>query len=111
MGRSSGIAPHPMFDQYEYLKGSGNKFEAYLSELEMFAKSEFASHHVKSIYQYIAKRTVEKDLEIIVPKDKTNIVFEVEIPGNPQTKIWEDKTFFDSWNNYYLKEKENTKTT
>ncbi|HPN31770.1 MAG TPA: type I-C CRISPR-associated protein Cas8c/Csd1 [bacterium] len=110
MGRASGIAPHPVFDQYEYLKGSGKKFDAYLLELEKFAKSEFATSQVKAIYEYVKQKTVENDLNDIKPKDKTNIIFKVEISGNPQTKLWEDENFFEAWNNYYFKQKEQIKS-
>ena len=105
MGRSSGISPHPVFDQYEYLMGCGNKFEAYLAELEKFAISIFSTPQIKAIYQYIVRRTVKTDLEKVAPKDKTNIVFKVEIRDNPQSKVWEDTTFFDAWHQYYLSEK------
>jgi CRISPR-associated protein Csd1 len=106
MGRAGSIiAPHPVFDQYEYLIGSGNKFDAYLSVLGNFAKSVFATQQVKAIYQYVAKRTVKTNLEAIAPKAKTNIVFEVQIQESPQSKVWEDKSFFDAWNEYYLNEK------
>lgn len=105
MGRSSGIAPHPVFDKYEYLKGSGDKFETYLSELKMFSESEYAYLQTKAIYNYVLKRTIESDLELIKPKNNTIIVFKVEIPGNPHTKVWEDKSFFNSWHLYYLSEK------
>lgn len=110
MGRSSGIAPHPVFDQYEYLNGNGKKFEAYISELAKFASSEFATQQIKAIYKYVAKGTVKTDLEEIAPKDKTNIIFEVQIPGNLKGKVWEDKMFFEAWNNYYLNQIKNTKT-
>ncbi|MFA5260487.1 MAG: type I-C CRISPR-associated protein Cas8c/Csd1, partial [Candidatus Omnitrophota bacterium] len=36
LGRSSGISPHPVFDQYEYLKGSGEKFDTYILQLKDF---------------------------------------------------------------------------
>jgi len=39
------------------------------------------------------------------PKDKTNIVFQVEIPDNPRTKVWEDETFFNAWHQYYMAKK------
>lgn len=102
MGRSSGISPHPVFDQYEYLKGSGKKYDAYIAQLEDFAKSPFATGQVKAIYQYVAKRTVASDLSDMNLKDKTNIVFQVEIPGFKQPKVWEDETFFNTWHQYYL---------
>jgi CRISPR-associated protein Csd1 len=105
MGRSSGIAPHPVFDQYEYLVGSGAKFEEYISILKNFADSQLATVQVKAIYKYVSKRTIENDLKTIVPKSKTNIVFEVEIPGSPRTKVWEDISFYAAWHKYYLSEK------
>ncbi|MBN1128181.1 MAG: type I-C CRISPR-associated protein Cas8c/Csd1 [Chitinispirillaceae bacterium] len=106
MGRAGSIiAPHPVFDQYEYLIGSGKKFETYLSGLEKLAKWEHATQQVNAIYHYIAQRRIKTDLEKIAPNDKTTIVFEVEIPGDTQTKVWENKSFFEAWNKYYLKEK------
>lgn len=100
MGRSSGIAPHPVFDQYEYLKGSGKKFDSYCTQLKEFSK--FAPKQIKAIYQYIAKQTVAIDLSGKGLKDKTNIIFQVEIPGNPKSKVWEDEAFFKAWHQYYL---------
>lgn len=102
MGRASGIAPHPVFDQYEYLKGSGTKFNSYCTQLKEFAKSSFATKQVMAISQYIAKQTVAVDLSGNAIKDKTNIIFQVEIPGNLRSKVWEDETFFKAWHQYYL---------
>jgi len=104
LGRSSGIAPNPVFDQYGYLKGEGKKYDAYIVKLKDFAESEFATEQVKAIYQYVAKQTLASDLSKMVPKpkDKTNIVFQVEIPDNPHTKVWEDETFFNAWHQYYM---------
>ena len=105
LGRSGKKAwenPNPIFDQYEYLKGEGNHFESYIAGLEKFACSEFSTPQVKAIYKYVIKRTVSMDLAAIVPKDKTYIVFRVEIPGNPQANLWEDETLFSVWNDYYI---------
>jgi CRISPR-associated protein Csd1 len=109
LGRSSGICPHPIFDQYEYLKGAGEKFKSYISEFEKFANSEFATRQIKAIYNYVSKKTVSKDLKNIGAKDKTNIIFKVEVPGNPESKVWEDESFFSSWHNYYVAQKSETK--
>jgi len=107
LGRSSGIAPNPVFDQYGYLKGEGKKYDAYIVQLKDFAESEFATEQVKAIYQYVAKQTLSSDLSKMEPKpkDKTNIVFQVEIPGNPKTKVWEDEIFFNRWHQYYMVKK------
>ena len=109
LGRSSGISPHPVFDQYEYLKGEGKKYDAYVEKLKGFSESAFATEQVKAIYQYVAKRTIAADLSGMSLKDKTNIIFEVEIPGYPQTKIWENKSIFNAWHQYYLAEKSKKK--
>jgi CRISPR-associated protein Csd1 len=104
---STTISPHPVFDQYEYLKGSGDKFGPYTTQLAAFANSEFVTPQVKAIHAYIDKGSVEIDLSALQPKAKTNIVFEVQIPpGNPQAKVWEDSTFFERWHEYYLSTKE-----
>ena len=102
MGRSSGIEPHPVFDQYEYLKGSGKKFNSYHTQLKEFAESSLATKQVKAIFQYISKLSVERNLSELNPKPKTNIIFQVEIPGNLQSKVWKDETFFKAWHKYYL---------
>ncbi|HDR05635.1 MAG TPA: type I-C CRISPR-associated protein Cas8c/Csd1 [Candidatus Marinimicrobia bacterium] len=102
MGRSSGISPHPIFDQYEYLKGEGKKYDAYMGQLKDFSESSFSTEKVKAIYNYIKKKTVASDLSEIGIKDKTNIIFQVEIQGQLQSKVWEDEIFFYAWHQYYL---------
>ena len=88
----------------------GKKFDAYITQLKSFSESSFATEQVKAIFKYVSKRRINHDVTGTEFDDKTNIVFEVEIPGNPQTKVWEDKTFFEAWSGYYLKEKEKLKT-
>jgi len=104
-GRSSNISPHPVFDQYSYLKGDGRKFVAYITQLKNYAESEFSTEQIKAIYKYVKEGSVASDLSKQKLKDKTNILFKVEIPGNRQTKVWEDETFLDAWHQYYLSEK------
>jgi CRISPR-associated protein Csd1 len=106
MGRTgSKELPYPVFDQYAYLKGSGKKYDAYIAQLKNFAESEFATKQIMAIHKYVAKGTVSSDLSEMKVKDKTNIIFQVEIPGNPQTKVWKDETFFNAWHEYYMAEK------
>ena len=118
-GRSSTtIAPHPVFDQYGYVKGGGEKFDGkmakngyqkgYREVLKGFAESRFATTQVRAIYTYIEKRTVEKDLSDYSPNEKTNVFFEVETPGGLKTKLWEDASLFEAWHKYYLSTKSNT---
>ncbi|GAB6905169.1 putative CRISPR-associated protein cas8c/csd1, subtype I-c/dvulg [Desulfosarcina cetonica] len=103
LGRAGKVAwnlPHPLFDQFGYLKGKGRKFESYLANLKAFAESEFATEQVKAIYRYVAKGTVAADLTGMKPAEKTNIVFQVEIPNHSPAKVWEDETVFDGWHKY-----------
>ena len=60
-GKSSKCCPYPVFDQYDYLKGSGEKFDHYIQELGKFANSVFATPQVKAIYAHVVKQTVEAD--------------------------------------------------
>jgi len=105
LGRSSGVSPHPVFDQYGYLKGTGKKYDAYLCQLRDFAKSEYATDQVRAIDQYASNGTVASDLSGMPLKDKTNVVFQVEIAGCPQAKVWKDETFFNAWHQYYVDRK------
>jgi CRISPR-associated protein Csd1 len=104
-GRTSGPEPYPVFDQYEYLQGTGKKFDLYIKQLEAFANWDFTPPQVEAIYTYISKKTVADDLKTLAPKPKTNIIFEVQIPGRPQSKVWENPEFFKAWHQYYMSEK------
>jgi CRISPR-associated protein Csd1 len=105
LGRSSNVSPYPVFDQYGYLKGDGKKYDAYITQLKKFADLEDATEQIKSICQYVSKGTIASDLSEMKLKDKTNIIFQVEIPNNQQKKTWEDDTLFSAWHQYYLAEK------
>ena len=94
--------PHPVFEQYQYLVANGEQFDRYLEELEAFASSSFATQQVKAIFTYIQKKTIEKDLHDLRVKPKTFILFEIQIPGNPQAKVWENPEFYDAWHQYYI---------
>ena len=102
--RSSGIEPHPLFDQFDYLKGEGKKFDKYIAQLKELAESNFATDAIKAIYKYVSKKSVEKDLAGLKPKSKTNIIFKVEIPEQ-DSEIWKDEKLFESWHSFYIREK------
>lgn len=104
-GRTSGAEPHPVFDKYEYLQGTGKKFDLYIKQLAAFASSSFTTPQVKAIHAYISRKTVADDLKILAPKPGTNIIFEVQIAGIDQSKVWEDFGFFKAWHQYYMSEK------
>lgn len=104
-GRASNVCSHPVFDQYGYLKGEGKKFDAYIAQLKTYSESEFATEQIKAIYKYVEKRSIASNLSEMKLKDKTNIIFQVEITGKRQAKVWEDKAFLCAWHRYYLSEK------
>lgn len=108
-GRTSKPDPHPLFDQFDYVKGNGAKFEKYIALLKEFSESKFATDAVRAIYTYISKKTVEKDLGGLKPKNKTNVVFNVEISSS-NLKTWEDEKVFEAWHNFYL-DKKNASTS
>lgn len=68
----SKIAPYPLHDKLSYVAGDfvsyGGKikneepFSHYISQLEKWAKSPYATEKVKSIYDYLKKRTLIRDL-------------------------------------------------
>lgn len=92
----------------------GRKYDAYIFQLRDFSESAFATEQIKAIYQYVSKGTINSDLlnwnkkklkKPINIKDKTNIIFQVEIPGNSQTQTWEDGDLFSAWHQYYVGQK------
>ncbi|GAB6928989.1 type I-C CRISPR-associated protein Cas8c/Csd1 [Paenibacillus sp. JCM 10914] len=66
------IAPYPLHDKLIYVAGDfvsyGGKvkgaepFETYIQELQNWAESKYAVPKVKSIYHYLSKRTLIRDL-------------------------------------------------
>ncbi len=106
MARASTIEPHPLFDQYEYLQGSGKKFDAYFDNLTRLAESEYATPQIQAIHKYISKREVAADLAGIKTTSKTNIIFEVEITGSAKVKVWEDGETLSACHQFLMCEKE-----
>lgn len=106
-------------ERIKKLERDGKKYDAYIAQLKDFSESVYATDQVKAIYQYVAKGTIADDLSnwnkespksSINVKDKTNIIFQVEIAGNPQVKIWKEGGFFNSWHQYYLSIKNSVKS-
>jgi len=126
--RSSGIAPHPLCDQLQYVcLGSGKyrygaqykvKYIEYMKGLKAWAESEYSHPKVKAIYNYCHNCDLLSDLisTAIINVDENGKLTEEKIEGtqyekclvrwvvysddetNPKT--WEDKTLFDSYYNY-----------
>ncbi|WP_110926327.1 type I-C CRISPR-associated protein Cas8c/Csd1 [Bacillus massiliglaciei] len=94
----SKIAPYPLHDKLSYVAGDfaayGGKikkeepFSYYISQLRDWAESPYATDKVKSIYQYLSKRRLIKDL--------TNV-------SNPILYLDSDGNLIGAWNKEYEK--------
>jgi CRISPR-associated protein Csd1 len=106
-------------------------FISYLSGLEKWCKSEFAHPKAVAVFSYVNKgnvieylinhnvliigndgvlltkwdkikdQDVPKIFTIPVPQEDAFIRWQVEILGDPETRVWRDKTLWQSWINYY----------
>ncbi len=103
MGRT-GTEPHPLFDNYAYLKGEGEKFNRYLEELE---KRQDLTREFKAVYRYASKRTLLDDAKQFNPRDDTFILFEVEFQGEMMSRLWENEELMRHWHIYYMRKQEN----
>lgn len=62
VARSSGIAPHPLFDNFDYvMQENTNKSEAYISQQEAWLNYD-EDEFVKIIHDYIIKEKVFEDI-------------------------------------------------
>ena len=108
---STAIRPHPLFDQRRYVLPQWDEkkkkqnispmVKKYREELKQFSESPFSTDKIRAVYNYISSgRDFNKDLCNGV-KDKTLILFSVQIPGDPILNLWEDPAVFKAWENYY----------
>lgn len=130
MGRTSGIAPHPLCEELGYcavdlMQVSGNKErknKEYLDQINkwrLFAKSINGENKLNAICQYLSKETLWKDVssQIKFPirfrnqrkttttkLEKTFIRWRVEVSGVAATGTWEDENLIRSWIEFDAKE-------
>jgi CRISPR-associated protein Csd1 len=104
---------------------------SYISKLEEWCGSDFSDSKAIAVLKYVKKGNVIGDLidhqiliagmdgKLLTKLEKKNeedvpkifgvlasqedafIRWEVEIPGNPETKVWRDKSLWDNWIRYY----------
>lgn len=98
MGRT-GTEPHPLFDNYAYIKGAGEKYERYLKELE---KRKDLSREFAAVYNYVKRGTLAEDAKQFEPKDDVFVLFEVEYPGETNARLWENESLMVKWHQYYM---------
>jgi CRISPR-associated protein Csd1 len=110
-------------------------FAFYISKLEDWCESEFSHPKSVAVLKYVKKKnvigdlithhvliadkdgklltmwdkkigeTVPKIFEVLPSQEDAFIRWVVEIPGNPETKVWKDKTLWQSWIGYYTSTK------
>lgn len=129
--RSSGVAPHPLFDKLQYLSGDyakfvdskkgGEFFEKYIKELEGWCSSPYRNKKVCAIFSYLEKGTLISDLigqkvlqcgedgKLItdVKLDASSqcdafVRFRVNVEGDREPRVWLDKEVWSSYIKYYL---------
>jgi CRISPR-associated protein Csd1 len=121
---------YPFCDKLEYVAGDyadyaeGRdlkvKYKEYLSLLERWASSEFSTEKIRSVYKYVKKGSLIRDIlkkKSIPEMDaeekigaKENNVFVrwvVEIPGDKKPQTWKDPEIQRLWIEFYLKDCQN----
>lgn len=128
--RSSGIAPHPLCDKLCYLAGdyaayTGDKkkegcYEAYMEQLDDWARSEYAHPAVRSIKKYLEKRSLIHDLienQVLVLNESGVLTDQIKLQGSGQTGanirfivygndvpyVWQNRELYERYDKYYQK--------
>jgi len=118
-----------------YKNNPKEPFMEFINWLNNWNKSKFSHPKVSAILSYVKKGKVIEDLvkhKIMLVDDKGKLLerdkrkidnipeifkilksqadafirWEVEIPNNPCSKVWEDKTLWESWVKYYSSTKQ-----
>lgn len=109
----------------------------FLKTLSEWCESQFSHPRAQAVLAYVQKRRVIEDLvdhqilylesggklaakddierdkntkdifSIIDSQDNAFVRWIVDIPGNPENRVWQDKSLWESWINYYLNSRKN----
>ena len=122
-------------DYAEYGGTKNSYFANYESELEKWCMSQYKHPKVLAVFEYIKKGRVVRDLiedkklfigddgkliekpekkskavpdifKVLKDQSEAFIRWEVETPDDKCSKVWEDKTLWDSWIKYYSNAKQ-----
>lgn len=118
-----------------FAKEVDEPYHSFVDILERWCTSEFAHPKATAVLQYVKRKSVIQDLinqhilfigsngkflskkdaprdknasdifSIINNQEQAFVRWIVEIPGDPESEVWKDKTLWDSWINFYLKDK------
>lgn len=128
----SAVFPHPLADKLEYIAGDygdfvaggkAEKFEKYIAQLKEWVLSDYSLPQVNSVYQYLCKGRIMRDLmdagmfafengKIIAEKQQGIslqdwfVRFSVEMPGQMESRLYCDKQVFESYIQFYLSKQE-----
>lgn len=126
------VFPHPLCDKLEYIAGdygdfvSGSKkekYDKYIVQLEAWAQSKYSLPQVRTVCQYLRRGVLMHDLleaglfayeggQITAEKQQGIALadwfvrFAVEIPGQPESRLYCDPRVFDSYIEFYLSSQE-----
>ncbi len=138
-GRTSGLVAHPLCDKLQYIAkdyqefGGSKKtgYDLYEVLLGNWCSSEFSHPKTNSIYHYIKKGEVIRDLvnyKVLFTDENGKLLqkwddkqgeapeifkvsnsnpedafvrWEVELPVDPEPKVWKDQSLWDKWIKYY----------
>lgn len=122
-------------DYAEYGGNKDSYFANYESELEKWCMSQYKHPKALAVFEYIRKGRVVRDLiedkklfigddgkliekpekkskdvpdifKVLKDQSEAFICWEVETPDDKCSKVWEDKTLWDSWIKYYSNAKQ-----
>ena len=122
------IFPHPLCDKLEYIAGDygdfvpgskGDKFEIYIAQLGAWVQSDYSLPQIRCVYGYLRERRLMEDLREAgfftfengrikaekqqgVALENWFVRFAVEVPGEPESRLYCDGQVFDSYIKYYL---------
>lgn len=128
----SAVFPHPLADKLEYIAGDygdfvpgekKEKFEKYMEQLKEWVESDDCVPQVSSVYQYLQKRSIMRDLmdagffvyvdgKLEAEKQQGVSVqdwfvrFSVEMPGKSESRLYCDTEVFESYIKFYLSRQE-----
>ncbi|MGF6376767.1 CRISPR-associated protein Csd1 [Clostridiales Family XIII bacterium PM5-7] len=131
----STVAPHGLSDQLSYVAGdlkdyaeevksqkaNTERFAKYISALENWNKSEYSTQKIKSIYAYLSKATLTKNLidsGILIANENGKIsgakyekyVIRFNVLGDDPSETWKDKALIDAFQKFYMNQREQTAT-
>lgn len=118
--RTSGLAPHPLFDKLQYIAGDyvqygGEKkkfgYEEYMKRLQDWCSSPYAHPYVQAVYTYLQKKCLIHDLSEykILPLNQDGSLMKNWKGGKENApaifqNMDKDKTAFDSFVRFSVNE-------